>query len=509
MLQLRHEGHHGHDSTHYINVKYGYINLAVTLGYFALVVFYERRQAMKFNNNLPGTTRFKSLPLAVHFVIWMVLMAAMNASVFREFSWSVLLKRFGRLGYSLVPVNLLLILKPNFINYLILVPVHKWLSRFIVVLASVHSIGFLVKWLLAGELLKAFNIWNFLGVVLFVNFLVLMIISLRKFRTVNYLLFYVIHNLSVVSFVVLITLHARPNVGILTAINLLLLLVNLITKINYCKVAASSVKVVKFKTLGLLKFEKPINYPILLPGSHLRVINTSKGSWLWKSSHPYTIINNHENINLVISTRTKFSDTIMDSTSGSNYLLSYPYSSSFNIINYQQDLIYFVVGGSGISLYLSFINYYQNLNIAFNVNLFWSIKHKQDLKLLDHLNLPSTCLVTVYITRDREQTAESQFDIGSELDLEQDDRDQLLGGNDGEDEGTHEDIQMHTFDKPDEAADKSTQKEFSIHYGRMDISQLTPQPGLLISCGPDSLIDDCERYCTVNNVKLIKEYYRF
>lgn len=502
-MEPRHEGHHdghGHsgESTHFLNIKYGYINLAVTGLYFAFVIWYERRQVQKFNLN--QNQRARSLSIPAHIILWTILIGVMNVSVLLDFLLSVFLKRFGRLSYSLVPLNLALILKPNFINYLILIPIHKWLSRFIVILAAAHSIGFLLKWLVAGELFKAFRLWNFLGLVLFIWFLVLVVISLRKFRTKNYLLFYLFHNASVLGFLVLVTLHARPGVSILTGINVLILLLNLLTKFNYCNIPSSSIKTIKFKSLTLVKFEKPINYPILLPGSHLRFIDTKSGNWLWKPSHPYTIINNHEHINLIVNNQNKFPNTILDPSYDSNYILSYPFSPNFNMINYQQDLTYFVIGGSGISFYLSFFNYYQNLNIDFNAKLFWSIKHKQDLNLLDQFNLPAFVLITVFITQDNPPSEETNFDVGSDLDHDSDDRGHLLG----QQEGGSQNIPLQTLTKTEKSPEK-----YDIHYTRMDVSQLTPQPRLLVSCGPNSLIEDCEQYCKSNDIEFVKEYYSF
>ncbi|EGV66835.1 Ferric reductase like transmembrane component [Yamadazyma tenuis] len=472
-LLQRHEGEHhkdshghGHNSSHYANIKWGYILLAGSLVYFAVFLAYERRRP-KYS---------KPFKISTHIALWISATVGLCANLFPNIveNSSTLLKRFGRFSYVLTTVDLLLALRPNLLNYVYLVELHKWMSRYVIVLGIVHSVGFLVRWLVMGQLFKVLRLLNLLGVAIFLMFVVLLVLSIKVYRNKYYNTFYVIHNLTLVCYLGLINYHARPGVTWLTMLNLFLVTVQIVFKFNITRIASTSVK--NFGSLTLVTFEKPINYPITTPGSHL-VLQLSRNwrQWIFPA-HPYTIINNNEYLNLVVTNINRFKFDVEHM-----YTISFPYSSSLSLMEFEGKNVLMVIGGSGISYAISILNFYKTVKI--NFRLVWVVRDKRDLALIKEFNL--NCQVDLYVTG-----SVSSGDMASELGEQRD--------------GLLHNIEMDEF----EVAEDSETPEIMFARGRPQISDFQV-PDLLIACGPDSLIYDAQAFATANNVNFLKEFYNY
>lgn len=452
---------HGQHSLHYANVKYGYILLFISLLYFCGIVLMENWRVNRFISQKTELKKVFILPI----IIGILILISLYLPFLHEFAWGTFLKRFGRLSYSLVPLDLLLILRPNVINYLNLIPFHKWVSRVILSFGLIHGLGFLIKWCIEGVFFaKIFEFNNSIGIGFVLCFSILLFVSLRFVRKFNYLLFYLFHNFTILILIAFIGLHARPGVTPLTVINVILLIFQILFKFNILNVNVKDIK--NFKNLSLIVIEKPSNYPVTLAGSHLRLqVLGWKHAFL--PAHPYTVIDDGNNLNLVISKTNKTSVSIHNSN-----CITFPYNSIGSLHNYIQanKNITMFIGGSGISFALSLIRYYPN----FKFNLIWCIRDRADLDLLNYypeLNIS----LDVYVTRIKEDGVDIELD----------------------------DIQEHLLDNNEEAKDS----KFNVNYGRPNLGIYNAD--LLIACGPLSLMKDAAAFAKARNIKLIKEYYGF
>lgn len=423
-----------HGGDHYANIKYGYIVLAVSIVYLAVALRFRRARS----------------PYSV--LVWVIVVCVTAIPVLDAHHASTLLKRFGRISYALIPLNIVLALRPNVISYLDLLPLHKWLSRWIAVLAAVHSVGFAVKWAAAGEMFKILRPLNAVGVPVFIVMVVLLVVSVRRLRTKNYRLFYWVHQVGVVLMVVAVIWHARPGVTPLALLNVLLLVVQIVLKYNRVAVDVQSVK--SYGQLAVVLFEKPQNYPLSLPGNHLAL--TSR--WYNLMSHPYTIVNYHENIALVVDATNKF-----EITTGSHYI-SYPYSMT-NAIELGNSVVLFA-GGSGISFALSMIVYYQNLQLEADFTLVWAVRDVRDTELINSFSI--SCKKHIYITGSMDNDSET----GRMMDVELEDYNQGF----------------------------KTGRPLFEEYGT---------PDTLVVCGPLDMMEQGQKYANKHNIKYIGETYAF
>ena len=101
-------------------------------------------------------------------------------------------------------------------TYTDFIPFHKWFSRIITVIGLLHGIFFIIKWAMDDNvslkqklILKTFN---FVGFIISILVLFLLICSIGPMRRYNYRLFYIVHNLVNVAFILLTPIHSRPGV---------------------------------------------------------------------------------------------------------------------------------------------------------------------------------------------------------------------------------------------------------------------------------------------------------
>lgn len=208
-------------------------------------------------------------------------------------------KRLGRVAVALMPPLLFVTLRPSPLPktlYLRILPVHKWISRVVVLASLLHSILYAyymcykeVFWM---KIRKPANVY---GVVAMLLFIVIGVTSIRKSRRINFRLFYYVHYVSTWLTVVLVYFHARPGVPYYTAMNCAILTFQICYRLYYTsKVRAVVIPI--SPTLSLFEFpmgglkKKPI-----LPSGHVRISHYHSNIvkrclfQLVPFQHPYTI----------------------------------------------------------------------------------------------------------------------------------------------------------------------------------------------------------------------------
>lgn len=475
----RHEGH-----LHTVNVKYGYAVFLLSLVHVAVLVIVPRL------GNWATKSPRKSLPWIPQIVIWAILLAILGTWNIHEWleHFSVSIKRFGRLAYCLLPVDILLAYKYwPFENYLQNLNLHKWMSRIIVVCSLIHGVGFLVKWLVEGTFFHhVFEVDNLLGVVVFAAAAGLLVVSVAAFRRQSYRLFYVSHNITIGLFVVLILFHARPSATLFVAICALLLAILVFIKFQTYTATPVSLREVPNSSLVLVSFPWPHQTsPFFQPGSHVRINHSNRSwkSWVF-ASHPFTaatLPETSETLDLVVkkSTFTFAKDT--------QYNLSSPYTSLFfndNLVSRFEHTV-IVCGGSGISLAIPVFKY---LVTKLDVTMIWCTRSSADLFVLRHYSLLDN--VQVYITGSEPVSVEDESE-GHGL--------------------MQETIELENLEETSKNSEATKGPE--LVRGRPDLNKVlagletAPDSSCVISCGPRSLVRDCENWCRKHKVESITEIY--
>ncbi|KAK6873183.1 putative metalloreductase AIM14 [Candida tropicalis] len=542
VIEPRHGGEH-----HSVNVKYGIIIFAISvihILFFLLVKFIEINRWKsngRFNKSL---WKLNNTPTWMLITLWILIIFFIGGANITEFSeeYITIAKRYGRIAYCLLPLNIYLILRPT--NCVYLKPgyylenlsLHKWLSRLISICTLIHAIGYFYKWNKEGKILiKSFRFLNFLGIVVFVMFAVLIIVSIRILRRKYYSLFYIIHNITAWSMVVLIIFHARPGVTIFGIICLILMCYQLLYLRFYKSYPVNNLKIVDIpmSTLQIIKIPKPSNFPTWLPGSHVRLNYTTSNikSWI-NSSHPFTIANIPEDgVNYLSLVIKKPGNFIIDQyltylLTGPYISIDYPFYNSANLIN-------IICGGSGISFGLPILNHYKSLNSNIPIKLIWCVRNRNDCFIMNQLDMTN---VEVFITSAGDSSSDEQSPSSSSyqpvplfvVDDEQDESHAKVEQTQGEEEVDGllnqdengiplQSMKKESSPKKEEEEDEEKSSKDVFKYGRpkfdevfaIDDPTLNPNynDSWVIACGPDQLIEDAKYWSQEKGYRFFSEKY--
>lgn len=486
-----------HSLNHTRNIKYGYIIFGVSVAYalfFAAVRSLETRQWTR--NGKPtrsGWARVAHLPLWLHMGLWVAIVTGLTFSHVSPLSEtvSVVIKRLGRLAFCLVPLDIVLALRPSVLgaSYVELLGLHKWLLRLIVVVGIVHGIAFLVKWTVDGTLGKVTKWANFAGVVVALALAVLGVVSLRPLRRRFYAYFYLWHNISVALFVALMYWHARPAVEDFIAVVVLLVGVQTVLRVYFSYSVPSLTIVDKdLATLRLLRLEKPMLYSLWTPGSHLRLgpALTNWRSWVFPA-HPYTICLAPElpTVDLVVKKGFRFE--VMLSL---QYRVSAPFASVPQPWFATANNVHVICGGSGISLGIPILRYFGDKSTAL-ASLHWCVSNVNDTFVLSELALADQ--VEVYVTGN----------VSTEFSDETDDPSAGL---------LEENIELESLDP---FADPHELPR--VHRGRPEFGEIFASFAetadvankLLVACGPTSLVQEANAWGDAHGIAVFSEIYSF
>lgn len=317
-------------------------------------------------------------------------------------------KRMGRVAVAMMPPIYFMTLKPSPLPntvYLTLLPLHKWISRLLVLVALAHGVLYVYIYTQTGKLRKLTTIPNLCGIAALLSFIGIAVTSLAPVRRRAYGLFYAVHYSLAWIVLGLLYMHSvPPSVGYQLSCAAILAyqaLYRIYTTVH---------------TRLQVQYVSPTLYYVTVPrekvfrvfgecflGSHVRV-----GGPLWnprswfESSHPYTIASLPEDRNLVLVIRKSRFPIRLRQT----YALTGPYRTlpdQFMLAarsgHVKRALM--VIGGSGIAFGAPVMRYLQQRGVR--VKMLWAIREPQDAKVLRMLGLHEACLtreVEVYYTRE-------------------------------------------------------------------------------------------------------------
>lgn len=499
-LQPRHGDHH------YANVKYGYIIFGVSVVY-ALVLAVSHYKAFSASRIAGGNLASKSVwfkllkstPTWAHVLVWVGIMTGLSFFHIEELSENVnvLLKRVGRLAFCLLPLNILLAMRPSFLatSYLEYMQLHKWLLRVIIIATFIHGLGFLVSWLLAHTFMeKTFKLYNFLGVVVALLALVLLVVSVKPLRERTYKLFYLWHNITIGLFLVLTIWHARPGVLDFIALSALMIIIQLCQRIlKSHALSAPTISDRPQSTLALIKFPKPDKYPASWsPGSHIRlhVPLTNVRAWLF-ASHPFTLANYtaEDLLCLIVSKRNRF--MVLESQ---KYTITTPFES----IPLQQfalaEHVVVLCGGSCISLGLP-VHEYMAKSPDVSSQLVWATPSRDDAFIIE--SFPDVT-AQVYVTQD------SPFEDPE----------------DGQDEALlsrERDIELGTLNSGTDAKTDNPSSRIDFHRGRPNLDDVFHElleggelhKKWIVVCGPTTMVGAATAWGKSHGISVYSECYAF
>ncbi len=345
-----------------------------------------------------------------------------------DFLWVT--KRTGRVATALMPTLLFLTLKPTplpYTLYLQFLPLHKWLSRIVVLQSLIHAIMYTWVYTRLGKLAKLLKFSNVVGIVAMFAFLMIALTSLRPIRRKTYQFFYFIHYTLTWFSVILLFYHAKPGIGYYTIANISILIGQIVYRIY---------KTTTFKIINNdLHHISPSLYIVTIPrrclpsyfqpASHLRILaRTSQFnllSWVLPS-RPYTIASlpTDDNIKLIIrKTRSVmlpdhqyslygafkcFEGNTFFGARETNSITNHNYGeisirNNHNDINYSLDgvdKVLFVCGGSAVSMALPLMRIL-NHNGGIPFRLIWAVRDPRDVEILEYFDIRGGD-IEIYIT---------------------------------------------------------------------------------------------------------------
>lgn len=518
-----------HGSTHFANIQYGYYVLGISALYFVFLML--MRKAFPSKPTKSSDSAFKRLfyrlyaiDPVTHLCILLILLLI---PFYHHYSLShhatVYIKRLGRLSYILLTLNLILNLRPNWLlyrdyTYTDFIPLHKWLSRIIVLIGSVHGILFFVWWAITPEksiITQLKKVKNFVGLIIFIETGLLIIFSLGPVRRMNYNLFFVMHNIFTLSLIFLTAIHARPGVGIpYLVINVAILAVQMISKIVFARSTDLLEKYTDYRNTNLVAVQLP---RAALPetfeaGCHIRISPYRRINplyWLFPS-HPFTVasIPSDSKVDLIIAENKHPRSFKLEL--GARYTVVSIYNPAIPKSCLESATrVSIVCGGSGISFGLPLYRYFKEVHPVDHLQFIWLTRDRYQLKVLENLLRDSpfdgSADFNIFITRGSdslEQEQAEQEDADLEFELESFTQEEL------DENGA---LMNETTGSPGTKI-----KAASVNVGRrinwaVDLSNFV-DPSVanttwLLTCGPEGLVNNGRQYASDNGINFASEIY--
>ncbi|QLL34290.1 hypothetical protein HG536_0G01490 [Torulaspora globosa] len=518
-----------HGETHYANIQYGYYVLGISALYFIFLMV--MRKVLPSRPATSSDSKFKkiiyglySIDPAINLCILLVLfLTPFYGHYSLAHQTSVYIKRLGRLSYVLLTLNLILNLRPNWLlyrdyTYTDFIPLHKWLSRIIVLIAMVHGILFLIYWgvkderSVLSELKKA---KNFVGLIVMIEAGLLLLFSLGPARRLNYNLFFATHNIFTLSLIFLTAIHARPGVGVpYLGINIFILAVHLISKTVFARSTDLLGKYTDYRNTNLVAVQLPraALADAFEPGCHIRISPFRRINplyWLLPS-HPFTVASmpSDSTVDLIIAENKHPRSFKLEM--GARYTIINNYNPAIpRLCLSSATRVSIVCGGSGISFGLPLYRYFKELHPVDYLHFVWLTRDRYQLKVLEDLlkesSFDGSADFHIFITRDldsMEQEQQEQDDIDLEFELES---------------FTPEQLDENGAVVGDTASSMGTKiKAASVNLGRrinwaVDLSNFVDasvtDTTWLLTCGPITLIDAGRQYAAGNGINFASEIY--
>lgn len=368
-------------------------------------------------------------------IFWSVVLTFLSLNQTNDLDIRFIAARLGRVPVYCLPTVLFLTLRPSplpNVLYLSLLPVHKWLSRIIILQSLLHTICYFYLYVVNGTLSKFQKFDNLNGFVAMIAFMIIILTSLPCIRRRFYNFFFINHYIC--TWIVTITLyfHVRPGIPYLTLLNCLILLFQIYYKIKMSKISKiSTFKISDNMVLANLPNDS-ISQLYNLPGSHVRLIDYNENQWrIWNYlklflvpiQHPYTLaslpvdksqkliirVGNYKLVNNksyfitgAYLPHLAFIENMktLNHIKSSNNLSHHVSGNSLNslLVKTQVKKCLIVVGGSAISFALPILRVL-NYNGSM-VKIIWIIRDHEDLKVLDYFKnyLINDDCIDIFIT---------------------------------------------------------------------------------------------------------------
>lgn len=327
-----------------------------------------------------------------------------------------IMKRMGRISVALMPPLLFLTLRPSPLPetlYLALIPIHKWISRVVVLESLLHTFFYLWYMYLKGTLAKVKKPANLYGIIAMILFILIALTSLNSVRRRSFRFFYYVHYVSTWATVVLLHYHARPPVPYYTFLNVAILLGQILYRVSHTRVTTITTVVIS-PSLTLVEFPREdLSCKPVLPSGHIR-LSLQHANWLqWifhqlvPLQHPYTMASLPTDRTMKLIVR----NSQFPLVSNAKYRVTGVFESKFNFMfklkpgqnmrrgssgnlnsasllhspltySIQARRALICVGGSAISFALPLLRVL-NFN-GVTVKLIWVSRDYRDLKVLNH-----------------------------------------------------------------------------------------------------------------------------
>lgn len=494
-----------HGSTHFVNVKYGYILLGLSIIFVAVrtsALWYYQRSWSRSGRSTTNL-RLVSVPRVIVILLLLLTIAILLSVKPHYEKISVEFKRLGRLSFALVPLNIFLASEPAWFsvdNYLNTIQLHKWISRIILTLAIIHSVSFICFYLANNNPKKIFKLANALGLATFILSCVMMVFW-KPIRDFNYRIFYLYHNIFLIAFLVLIQFHARPGVGYLNLISCSLLVAQFAKKYYYARnITMTEIIEQPGSDYLIVKFPKSILPEQYLPACHVRIgLNKWSPIFLFTPSHPYTVSTTYEDRNLLSSLIIK--KTRFQLEPFETYSIQPNFKSSLDLNFFKTaENVCIVCGGAGISLGLGLFEYFKRCIVVdsrdIKLRLIWITRNEEDLYILKELNVTG---VEVFITSG---TASEDYAIEVAPDDVESGIPLTELENDLESINTYE-------QKFENVAVVGKRPKLEIMLEKTLSKTFDYANKWIVACGPSSLIADCKEISEEKNCQFFSEEYSF
>lgn len=316
----------------YLSLKFPKINMFFSHYHKHNRNLYQRRRSSNTNLDPAANTFFhkwhkfinKKISSVIYntslkqFLLWGTIVSV--CSTWRNYGDLInITKRLGRISCALYPPLLCLTLRPSPLPhtmYLNLIPVHKWISRIVILTSFLHTVFYFSYFIYFNSLFKVLKWANFTGVLAMCCFIIIGVTSLRLVRRGNFTFFYSNHYICTWISVVLLDIHSRPTIKWFTAMNYILLVGQIFYRLYHTK-KCDKVSIVNISSnLSIMEFDKKyMTKQPEYPSSHVRINNLYHESnhvlqnWcklIWYTviplQHPFTVASlpNEDNVRLII-----------------------------------------------------------------------------------------------------------------------------------------------------------------------------------------------------------------
>lgn len=235
---------------------------------------------------------------------WLVVLCPLLFSELNDGDLIFLAKRLGKLPVVCLPTILFLTIRPSplpNVLYLSLLPIHKWISRIVIIQSVLHVILYLGYFQHKHTWFKLFKLENNYGWAAFLGFLIIMITSIGSFRERWYRIFYFNHYIWSWIIVICLQFHARPvKVTFYTCLNVIILVGQVLYRWRLTRRTKylTDVQVIDIlPQLSLVEFPNEVlSKPAINPGAHVRIAKYSSNVFgrfyqeIVPNYHPYTLV---------------------------------------------------------------------------------------------------------------------------------------------------------------------------------------------------------------------------